>query len=183
VLGFGSQNFEFSDTYVPAGQGKLQTVANVASSSFRGSGAVTSYAYTPLGFFQTLSKTAASGSSAPVYSIVAEDAAFRPLTTTLGSAAFANSVTPGTASLTDTYYYDQLFELLEDDNTAGISKKYTDNTQTGNLVAKSDVGTYSYGGQGQAVSGPHQIASIAPSIDGTAVTNGASTRTPCLNSR
>lgn len=93
MLGFGSQNFEFSATYVPAGQagqGKLQTVTNVASSSFPGSGAVTTYAYTPLGFFQTLSKTAAGGSSAPVYSIVTEDAAFRPLTTTLGSAAFAN---------------------------------------------------------------------------------------------
>lgn len=168
----GSQIYSFEDSYVPAGQagqGKLQSVINT------GSAAVTTYSYTALGYFQQLSKTASGGSSTAVYAIASEDAAFRPLRTTLGSAALSNSVSLGTtSSLMDNYYYDQLFELVEDDNTAGVSKKFTYNTATGNLTSKSDVGTYSYGGQPQA-SGPHQLASIAPTINSAAVTNGVTT--------
>ena len=171
VLNFGAQSFSFADTYVSAGQpgpGKLAAVTNVANSTYKGSGAVTSYGYTALGFAQSLSKTASGGSQAPVYAITSEDAALRPLGTAIGSAALSNSLpVSSSVNFTESYFYDPLFELREADNTNGLTKLYGYNTQTGNITSKSDVGSYSYAGPG-----PHQLSSIAPSINGTAVTNG-----------
>jgi RHS repeat-associated protein len=163
VLQFGSlAALGFSNAYVPvgakgspnAGEGQLASMADGTS------GSVELYAYTSQGYFKGLSRSTVSGSaSVSVYQILGEDASLRPLSVSYGTAAFTNSIPSGTtATVTDSYAYDQLFYLRQAANAA-TSKTYAYDEKTGNLTGKSDTGTYTYPAAGSA--GPHQLQSIA----------------------
>jgi len=124
--------------------------------------AVTNYGYTALGYFQQLSRGGSGLATAtPIYTIGTADASLRPTGVTYGTASFTNSVM-STTSVTDSYYYDQLNQLREADNAA-VSKTFSYDNTTGNLTAKSDTGSYSYGQPGGTnPTGPHQLQSIQP---------------------
>ena len=85
-----------SSSAARAGEGQLASVTNGAS------GAVTNFGYTALGYFQQLSRSGSGVSTAaPVYTIASADASLRPLSTTLGTAAFTNSLAQGTTATVD----------------------------------------------------------------------------------
>jgi RHS repeat-associated protein len=150
----------FTDAYVPVGQPGAGQLASVTDGV---SNAVASYGYTALGYFQKLSRgTPAAPTANPVYAILSEDASQRPLHVTYGTASFTNSLASGSsASVTDSYSYDQLNQLRQAVNAA-TTKSFTYDQKTGNLTSKSDVGTYSYGAAGGA--GPHQLQSISGTV-------------------
>jgi YD repeat-containing protein len=130
----------FTDAYVPVGQPGAGQLASVTDNQ---SNAVASYGYTALGYFQKLSRGTPSAPTAnPVYAILSEDASQRPLHVTYGTANFTNSLAAGSsASVTDSYSYDQLNQLRQAANAA-TAKSFTYDPKTGNLTNKSDVGTY-----------------------------------------
>ncbi|MEI9984475.1 MAG: RHS repeat-associated core domain-containing protein [Aliidongia sp.] len=158
MLQFGSGTpiqFQFTDSYVPLGQGGAGQLASVTDGL---SGSATNYGYTPMGYLQGLSR----GNGAPVYSIQSADGALRSTRVTYGTAAFTNSLGFGTsAGLSDAFYYDIGNRLREADN-ASTSKTYSYDTATGNITNKSDVGNYSYAAaQGP---GPHQLQAVSGAV-------------------
>jgi len=152
----------FKDAYIPVkspnptsppGAGRL---ANVTDNN---SGSVTNYSYTAQGFFTQMSRgPQATPTANSIYSIAAADASLRPTAVKYGTASFTN--TAPASSVTDSYQYDLVNELLSADNAATFKTFVYDPQGTGNLAAKSDTGTYHYGAAGGP--GLHQLQSITP---------------------